>query len=142
MRSVVIVLGCALIVIVLWDAFEAVVLPRRVTRRFRLSRIFYRATWIPSAALARRMNSHTRREAYLSFYGPLSLIFLLSIWAVGLIVGFALIQWATGSAINAPERGAAFTTYLYLSGSTFFTLGFGDVTPLAALGRALAVLEA
>ena len=141
MRSVVIVLGCALIIIVWWDAFEAVVLPRRVTRRFRLTKVFYRSTWIPSAALARRMSSRTRRESYLSFYGPLSLILLLSIWALGLIVGFALVQWATGSAIHTPDRGITFGTYLYLSGTTFFTLGLGDVTPLAPLGRALAVLE-
>ena len=35
-----------------------------------------------------------------------------------------------------------FSTYLYLSGTTFFTLGLGDVTPLAPLGRALVVVEA
>lgn len=142
MKALVSVLGCALIVIVLWDAFEAVVLPRRVTRRFRLTRIFYRGTWIPSAAIARRMKSRARRETYLSFYGPLSLIFLLCHWAAGLIVGFALIQWANGSALNVPDGRVTFSTYLYLSGTTFFTLGFGDVTPLAPLGRVLAVLEA
>jgi hypothetical protein len=33
-------------------------------------------------------------------------------------------------------------TYVYLSGTNFFTLGYGDVTPLEPLGRALAVVEA
>ena len=142
MAILLIILGVALVVIVLWDAFEAMVLPRRINRRFRLARIFYRATWIPSAAIARRMKSRSRRETYLSLYGPLSLILLLGIWAVGLIVGFAIIQWATGSALNVPEGRVSFSTYLYLSGTTFFTLGFGDVTPLASLGRGLAVIEA
>src|SRR5438093_13694179 len=100
MKLPVIILASALIVIVLWDAFEAVVLPRRVTRRFRLTKIFYRSTWIPTAALARRTSSRTQRETCLSFYGPLSLILLLCLWAVSLIVGFALVQCATGSALT------------------------------------------
>ena len=41
----------------------------------------------------------------------------------------------------APEKPAGFGTYLYMSGVTFFTLGYGDVYPLAGVGRALAVAE-
>jgi len=37
--------GVAIFLIVLWDAFEAIILPRRVTRKFRLARLFYRSTW-------------------------------------------------------------------------------------------------
>ena len=33
-------IGIVLIVVVLWDVFETIVLPRRVTRRFRLTRAF------------------------------------------------------------------------------------------------------
>jgi hypothetical protein len=82
-----------------------------------------------------------RRETYLSFFGPLSLLMLLSVWAVGMIVGFAMVQWAFRTPLNVQARVATFDTYLYMSGTTFFTLGFGDVTPLAPLGRALAVVE-
>src|SRR5262249_31799064 len=32
--------------------------------------------------------------------------------------------------------------YLYFSGTTFFTLGYGDLVPTGALGRALSVIEA
>src|SRR5262249_39624477 len=32
--------------------------------------------------------------------------------------------------------------YLYFSGTTFFTLGYGDVLPTSPLGRGLGVLEA
>jgi hypothetical protein len=35
-----------------------------------------------------------------------------------------------------------FTDYLYLSGTTFFTLGYGDEVPMFPLGRMLAVVEA
>src|SRR5207245_8934510 len=43
--------------------------------------------------------------------------------------------------ITAPAGAPTFLSYLYLSGTTFFTLGYGDVTPLGRLGRALAVGE-
>ncbi len=34
--------GVAIFLIVIWDAFESIILPRRVTRRFRLTRLFYK----------------------------------------------------------------------------------------------------
>lgn len=142
MRALAIVFSIVLILAILLDAFEVVVLPRRVTRRFRFARAFYRSTWIPSSAIARRISSSRRRETYLGFFGPLSLIFLLSVWAVGLIIGFAALHWSIGSPINVPEGSGSFGTYAYFSGTTFFTLGYGDVTPSAPLGRALAVVEA
>ena len=134
--------GCILIFIVLWDAFETIVLPRRVTRRIRLTRLFYHYTWSPWSALARRMRRGKRRDSYLGFYGPLSLLMLISVWAVGLVVGFALLQWAHHARLNVPDVGAGFGTYLYLSGVTFFTLGFGDIAPVASLGRFLSTVEA
>src|SRR5205807_4101087 len=136
------VFGAAIIFIVLWDAFETIVLPRRVPRRVRLTRLFYRSTWRPWSALARLLSPGKRRETYLSFYGPLSLLLLLSVWAAGLIVGFAIMHWALGSAINVVDRSANFGTDLYLSGTTFFTLGLGDVIPRTPFSRALTVIEA
>jgi hypothetical protein len=76
----------------------------------------------------------------LSSFGPLSLLVLFALWAIGLVIGFALLQWSLGSPLNAAIT-SPFSTYLYLSGTTFFTLGFGDIVPLDATGRALAVLE-
>jgi hypothetical protein len=142
MRIVITIISVSLILAILMDAFEVVVLPRRVTRRFRMARFFYRATWIPSSALTRRLSSSKRRETYLSFFGPLSLILLLSVWAVGLIVGFGALHWSLNSPISIAEGGRSFGSYLYLSGTTFFTLGYGDVTPVSRFGRALAVVEA
>src|SRR6059036_675931 len=87
-------IAIALIGIVLWDAFESIVLPRRVTRRWRLARFFYRSTWKPWAAVARRIASRARRESFLGFYGPLSLLFLLALWAASLVLGFGVLQWS------------------------------------------------
>ncbi len=132
--------GTALILIIVWDAFETVLVPRRIGRRVRLTRYFYMLTWRAWHWLALRLGNPARREAFLGFYGPLSLILLLSFWALGLIFAFALLSYATHSGgVASPGN---FWLLLYMSGETFFTLGFGDFTPLTPLGRTLAVIEA
>jgi hypothetical protein len=135
------VLGFLVIAIVLWDAFETVVLPRRVTRQFRLARVFYRFTWQPWSAIGRKTRGDFR-ETFLGVYGPLSLIFLLAVWAVLLILGFALLHRALGSLVAPAGSSSDFGTDLYMSGSSFFTLGLGDVTPDSSASRVLAVVEA
>jgi hypothetical protein len=133
--------GFASIIIILWDAFEAIILPRRIMRKFRLTRGFYLLTWTPWSALARRWRPGRRRESYLSFFGPLSLLVLLMVWAVGLIAGFALIHWALGHTLDGSGSNQ-FATDIYMSGTTFFTLGLGDVIPHGVMARALTVVEA
>src|SRR5215210_6775521 len=133
--------GILLIFIVLVDAFETIVLPRRVTRRFRVSGLFYRFTWLPWSAIGRRIRTLARLVNFLAFSSPLSLILLLGVWASTLIAGFALVHWAVGTRLNTPDGTTDFFSDLYLSGTTFFTLGFGDVTPTTPLGRTLAVIE-
>src|SRR2546421_4751641 len=142
MRLLVAIPGLLLILIILWEAFETIVLPQRVTRRVRLTRQFYFATWVPWVFLATKIRQRKRREEYLSLFGPLSLLVLLALWAVGLIFGYAIIQWALHSDLNVPHERVSFGTYLYLSGVTFFTLGYGDITPLGRLGRTIEVFEA
>src|SRR5438309_11394948 len=90
--------GALLLAVVLWDAFETIILPRRVNRRLRLTRAFYRATWTPWAASARLVRAGNRRELFLSFYGPLSLVLLLALWAAGLVTGFGLLPFGDRSA--------------------------------------------
>jgi len=136
------ILGVALVLIVLGDAFETIVLPRRVTRQLRLARLFFRYTWRPWLALVSSMPSGKRQETYLSFYGPLSLLLLLMVWATGLIVGFAFLYWANGSAIHTAGGIPGFSMDLYLSATSFFTLGLGDVIPQTPPSRALVAVEA
>ncbi len=141
---VVSIAGVALVLIILGDAFETIILPRRVIRRIRLTRIFYRYAWTAWAGLSYRIATGQRRETYLSFFGPLSLILLLSIWAAGLILGFALIFWATGSDEQANRLTgiARFASDLYISGGNFFGLGLESVLqPRRPLVKALTILE-
>jgi hypothetical protein len=92
-------IAVVLIAGVLCDTFETIILPRRVTRRFRLPRLFYRATWVPWSALARHVPAGNQRESFLSFFGPFSLLLLFEAWALSLILGFALCigRWARQS---------------------------------------------
>lgn len=134
--------GIIIILAVLLDAFETVVLPRRVQRAFRLTSWFYRNTWRPWARLSRLLKQVNRREAFLGYFGPLSLIFLLIFWAAGLIFGFALLQFGAGQHIQLSNSPITFGGLMYHSGETFFTLGYGDILPTSGLARALAVMEA
>jgi len=134
--------GIVVILAVLLDAFETVVLPRRVRRKFRITVWFYRYTWIPWRKITTLIRSPGRRENFLGYFGPLSLLFLLALWACGLIFGFALLQYGAGEHVMLGNETVTFSRVIYLSGSTFFTLGYGDITPTSAMARALAVLEA
>ncbi len=133
--------GAALILVILWDAFETIILSRRVSRKFRLTRIFYRLLWTPWRAAAKLVPEGNRRENVLMVFGPASLILLLVAWAIGLIVSFALLHWGLGSRLSGPPDLIGFREDLYMSGTNFFTLGLGDVTPKTMTGRALTVLE-
>src|ERR1700756_3615614 len=134
--------GAAIIWAVLLDAFETVVLPRRVLRNFRLTAHFYRRTWIPWRKIASYIRPTSRQQNFLGYFGPLSLILLLGFWAAGLIFGFALIQYGMGGHEQLSGERLNFGKILYHSGETFFTLGYGDIVPTSGGARAQSVLEA
>ncbi len=134
--------GIAVIWAVLLDAFETVVLPRRVLRNFRLTAYFYRRTWIPWRRIAGWIKTPSRQQNFLGYFGPLSLILLLAVWAAGLIFGFALIQHGIGGHEQLSGEPLSFGKIVYHSGETFFTLGYGDIVPTSGAARALSVIEA
>ncbi len=137
-----IISGCVIIGVVLLDAFETVVLPRRVTRHFRLTAWFYRRTWVPWKRIAAHIRTPSRQQSFLGYFGPLSLILLLGFWAAGLIFGFALLQYGIGGHEQLGNEPLTFGRLLYHSGETFFTLGYGDIVPTSAGARVLSVFEA
>src|SRR2546428_5269727 len=114
MGSLIVVAGALWVAVIMWDAFEALVLPRRVTRRLRPTRMFYRLTWRLWSAVARPIRPGRRRETYLSFFGPLSLLVLLAAWAARLVAGLALLQTGPRASLNVPG-GGSFSHPLYLS---------------------------
>jgi hypothetical protein len=88
------------------------------------------------------MPAGKKRETYLSMFGPLSVLSIFALWVSGLILGFGIVHWSLGTPMHTSDDEVHFRTYLYFSGQTFFTLGFGELTPTNSLGRFLAVLEA
>ena len=141
-RALAAIVGTFIVVTVLWDGFETIIFPRRVTRKMRLTRLFYRYTWLVWVWFVNLISSKKRSETFLSFYGPLSLIFLLVIWAWGLVFGFGLLQWAAGPDRTPGGTSISFWTYFYFSGTNFFTLGIGDITPYTVPARILTMIEA
>jgi hypothetical protein len=141
MRIVAVIFGIVLIVLVAQDAFETIVLPRRVSRHIRLAVLYYRTFRLGWYSLARLMRSSARRDAFQGYMGPLSLLGLLLLWAVLFILGYGLLLWGLALPLAASQP-IGFLTYLYLSSTAFFTLGLGDVTSLPGVGRFLVVSEA
>jgi hypothetical protein len=134
--------GILLILVVLWETFETIVLPRRVTRQFRLTRFFYRATWRPWVAMAELRHTRKKRDSQLSYYGPLSLLLLLAMWAMALVLGFGMLHYGLHDKLAGQLGHSDFGNALYLSGTTLFTLGLGDILPASPLGRFITVIEA
>jgi len=134
--------GFVLIFVILMDAFETVVLPRRIKRHFRITSAFYKKTWRFWSRVGQHIKSPNRREGFLAYFGPLSLIVLLGFWAVGLIFGFAFVQYGLGEHLSLGNEKITFWKVLYLSGETLATLGYGDITPNNGAARTLAVMEA
>lgn len=123
------------------------ILPRRPQGRLRITRFFYGLTWRPWSLVARCTRERHVRDTLYSIYGPLSLLLLLVVWAVLLIAGFGFVYYSLGSPFADPQgllTGglAELRTDLYVSGTTIFTLGLGDVIPRSLWARELVILEA
>ena len=132
-------LAILLMAIVLQDAFEVMLLPRRVHRRVRLARFYFRSFWWAWVRLAGLLPAEEPRERFLAVFGPLSMLALFATWSSLLIASFGLLQWALqgrAGPYSPPSQ------QIYMSGVTFFTLGFGDIVPHSAAGQAIAVIEA
>ena len=94
MRILLGLVALAALAVVLQDAFEVMLLPRRVRRQLRLVRIYFRLSWSAWSTISLRFRKPTRREHLLALYGPLSMLTLFAIWAGSLIVAFGTLEWA------------------------------------------------
>jgi hypothetical protein len=141
--SIVIVAVAAVTVfLVLQDAFEVMLLPRRVQRRARFAVVYFRTMWRAFSSLSSRLRPGQGREAVLSHFGALAMLGLFASWAAGLILSFGVLDWALEPAAQASKLDRSLFGQVYMSGATFFTLGYGDVVPHTGVTRFLAVVEA
>ena len=104
MRILVGGISLLLLAVVLWDAFEIILLPRRTPSGLRVSRTVLRNLWRGWSAIGRRIEVRNQRESFLALYALLSLIGLLAVWAAGLVLGFAGLYVAAGSQFETGGR--------------------------------------
>ena len=133
------VLGLFIVASVLLDAFGTIVLPRSVQRPIRFSTLLFKGGWTAYKAIAARPSGRMR-NASLAAFAPATLLILVAAWVVLLSTGFGLMQW--GTPLSRPQETGHLLSYLYLSGTTLLTLGYGDLTPIDGTGRVMAVGEA
>jgi hypothetical protein len=105
-------LAILLLLLVLQDAFEVMLLPRRVRRRLRLMVLYFRVTWAAWSRFAMRLPPGQWREGLLSHFGALSMLVLFAVWATGLISGFGLLEWA----LEPTGGGSPLVEQVYMSG--------------------------
>lgn len=141
-KSLSLALGLLIWAGVMWDGFSTIVLPRTVAPMKRLSGRFYKRSWQFWSLIGQRIRANELRLSFLAVYGPLSVMLLLVLWASLAIVAFALIYQGSGSQFEENNVPVSFGTLLYMSASTFLTLGLGDVTSTESLGRTFVIFEA
>ena len=142
LRPLVVCAGLFFLSIALWDGFSTVVLPRTVSVGLRPARVSTRVGWRLWRCLGGWIDNRAARQSFLLTFGPLSVFVQLGLWAVMIVAAFALLHCGLETRLNPPASQGEIGTFFYLSGTTFFTLGLGDVAPLNPLGRALVVVEA
>ncbi len=130
--------GFVLVLYVLRDVFHTLWHP---TRHGGLSRLVMSFLWRLTGALR-----GTRRASGL--VGPLAMVTVVAVWALVVVVGWALIYWPhmpedfTYAAGLRPEDHANYLDALYVSLVHVSTLGLGDIAPTEGWLQILAPSEA
>jgi hypothetical protein len=119
--------GSLLVLAVVNDVFQSVIVPRAVGKRFRISFLVYRGLWHiwPRLAWMFYGAEPERREDFLAFFAPLTLVLLLLVWTACAITGYALIAWRWRDGFSPPLQ--TFADAVYFAGTALTTLGFGDI---------------
>jgi hypothetical protein len=117
MRVVAGIAGVALIALMLSEFFVAFMLPRRVRRDPRIARNINRLLWRPWRAFAGRLPPATA-DTMLGLFGPLALVLQLVTWTIGLLFGYALLEWAVA--------GGSFTDRILSSSGLFLSAGAAE----------------
>jgi Ion channel len=137
------IVGAVLVALVLLDVFLTVVVPRRAPRagqRLRVTGYLVPGLWVCWRWLGLRMSSAGRREAFLGSFGALIVIVLLVAWVVGLVAGYGLLLDALRAQLRPEPENLG--TSLYFAGTSFLTLGFGDVVAMGGYARLVALVAA
>ena len=139
MEPIAFLLGILLTVLVLWDLFETIVVPRPTPGWFRISRYVIRFSWRAFRAVGRDRRGKAH-DTLLGLFAPAATLALLIVWLATLIVGYGLVLFALRDQIS--PRPADLGTTIYFAATSVLTLGFGDFVAAGPAARAVVVLSA
>ena len=140
MESVAAVAGLACVVLVAWDVFQTIVVPRPSPTRFRIARHVVPPAWRGWRWLATRSRAGLARDNLLGLFGPGATILLLAIWLATMVVGYGLIFFALRGDLQPASMSLADT--VYFAGTSVLTLGFGDIVAAGPAARLVSLTAA
>ncbi|RLT09923.1 MAG: two pore domain potassium channel family protein [Planctomycetota bacterium] len=135
------VIGLSMIVLTLSDGFSFILMSRKRENRNGFSMWIERIYWRIFRFVLLRTKRLQIRERLFAMYAPMVILTLLIAWATSLIYGFALLSWSFGEEWKGSIHEPRFADYVYLSGVTFFTLGYGDLSPAENFGKIFSLIE-
>ena len=139
MEAVSFAVGALLLVLVFWDLFQSIVLPRPSPGWFRIGRYLIRGSWRLVRAVGRGRDGRTH-DTLLGYFAPAVTIALLAVWLLTLMLGYGLILFALRDQLRPPAADLATTTYF--AATSILTLGFGDIVAQGGMARVVAILAA
>src|SRR6476660_5527946 len=109
-------LGLFLLVLVAWDVFETIVVPRPTPGWFRIGRYLVRSSWwVLRSVAGNGPNRGATRERVLGLFAPAATIILLFAWLTALIIAFGLILFALRDQLEPPPTNLGTTLYFAAS---------------------------
>ena len=134
-----VVAGILIALVVFYDMFQSVVLPRPAVNKFALVRYALRRVWRVWRWIGNRIASVPRRESFLADFGPIGVLLMFAIWGLALVLAFALMMYGVRDQIH-PDLDS-FGSALYFSASTLVPLSYGDYVPEGVVGRLATIAE-
>jgi len=131
--------GLVLLLVIFFDLFQSVILPRPAVGRFGIARYFLRPMWLVWRWVGVRAKRPARRESRLAAFGPTAVLTIFAIWAVTIVVAYGLILDGLRSQLHPIP--VSFGESLYFSATTLVPLSYGDVLPVGTAARVTTIAE-
>jgi len=136
-----ILVGYILVTLVFYDVFHSIIVPRVSSVYFRIAPFVGRRVLFPNYVRLVDLKPLDKwRDELLGLYAPLYFSFLILLWLILLIFGFALLFYGFREDFRPPI--ASFNEAIYFAGSSVLTLGFGDIVAFGTRVRFLVLIAA
>jgi hypothetical protein len=136
---VLLIAGLGGIALLLFDLFNAIVVPRQTTNPLRLGSRLVRWSWLAWREFCLRLSPESREDS-LAAFAPVAMVGLLFFWLTGVLFSYGVVFYALRPQFH-PAIGN-FGEALYFSGTSMLTIGFGDIVAVDWPARALAIAAA